>query len=320
MVSQSQENRSESAQNFDLQGTIRGLFLPIVEFLGILVPGVIFNVSFVFALMLPLMSIMELYSGAKHTESPLITNSMLSLMSPGMGTIILVSVFSYVVGHLFFRQDPKLPDLKSFEIVRETIGEEGPVRLWKNERQYNNDNNIENKHNLEFPYRYLKEYLSDRGMDHLAKMIPWSGDDPSSYKRRTKHFINTIKVRIEFMFPFQYLRIQRNEAHVRLMSSMWYASSSICFTAALGIALGGIILVEYVVINGSELPYPYLPSLFVPGVIFIISVYMKNNIESFLHYQRIREIVFILETAYLSNKLNSEFELSKLCEQKDKNA
>lgn len=315
---QNKQMGAEPTRGLDLQGTIRGLFLPIVEFLGILVPGVIFNFSFVFAVIIPLISFIEVFSGSEITGAPIFIDVLKALLTPGMGTLILISVFSYVVGHLFFRQDPKIPDERSFEVVRKTIGDEGPVRLGVPEQKYNKKNNKPNKHNLEFPYRYLKEYLIDRGMDHLATIIPWSGNKPKTYRYRTKHFINTLKVRIEFLFPFQYLRVQRNEAHVRLMSSMWYASNSICFISTIGIWLGLITSFVFIVVNEDVLPYPYMASLVIPVVIYLLSVFLRKHIESFLHYQRIREIVFILETAYLANGISPDFDLSDLHTQKEK--
>ena len=218
MKSEAPKEESKIPQT-DVRGTIRDFILPIVEFLGILVPGLIFIFAFIPAAIFPLASLLEVIELSPSQSMLLGKEIVIHLISPSFGTLFVLTVFSYVVGHLFFRQDPKIPDEHSFDRVKETIKEEGPVRLGTNEKEFNKKNNEPDKYNLEFPYRYLKEYLHDRGMYHLAEMIPWSGNEPESYPLRTKHFINVLKVRLEFLFPYQYLRIQRNEAHVRLMSS-----------------------------------------------------------------------------------------------------
>ena len=292
----------------EVRGTIRDFILPIVEFLGILVPGVIFIFAFIPAVIVPLATMLQVVE-RPTANIPLLNESLLiHLISPDYGTLFILTVFSYVVGHLFFRQDPKIPDEHSFKKVRETIKEEGPVRIGEKEKEYNKKNNLPNEHNLEFPYRYLKEYLQDRGMKHLANIIPWSGNDPKSYPLRTKHFINILKVRLEFLFPYQYLRIQRNEAHVRLMSSMWYAAKSLIYASSIGVFIGTISIVVSVIVSKSVWPVPYFISILLPIIVLVLAIALKRRIESFLHYQRIREVVFILEAVFFAKKVYPDFE------------
>lgn len=291
-----------------LHGTLRNFILPIVEFLGILVPGIIFIFALFPAAILPVASVLRTAEGLEP-KLPMISECLTNIfLSPSMGTVFLLSVFSYVVGHLFFRQDPKIPDQHSFKKVRETIKEEGPVRLCENEKAFNKKNGHPNEYNLEFPYRYLYEYLDDRGMKHLANLVPWRGNDPSTYPLRTKHFINVLKVRLEFLFPYQFLRLQRNEAHVRLMSSMWYASNSLMKASAMGVLLGALAIGANWFLTKSAWPVQYLESITLPVFVLVLSLFCRKHIESFLHYQRIREIVFILETAYFAKKQYPEFE------------
>ncbi len=307
------ETRTEDLKipQTDVRGTIRDFVLPIVEFLGILVPGVIFIFAFIPATIFPLASLLEVVGQDSFSGILLDKELFTHLISPSFGTLFILVVFSYVAGHLFFRQDPKIPDEHSFVRVKETIKEEGPVRLGKEEKGFNESKNQPNKYNLEFPYRYLKEYLSDRGMDHLAEMIPWSGNDPDSYRLRTKHFINVLKVRLEFLFPYQYLRIQRNEAHVRLMSSMWYAGKSLIWVASIGSIFGSLAVGITMFASKSAWPIPYVSSIIAPFLVLFLSLFLKRHIESFLHYQRIREIVFILETAYFAHDLYPQFHFSE---------
>lgn len=292
----------------EVRGTIRDFILPIVELLGILVPGVIFIFAFIPSVIIPLVTILQVAERPTANIPLPSENLVIHFISPGFGTLFILSVFSYVVGHLFFRQDPKIPDEHSFKKVRKTIKEEGPVRLGDKEKEYNAKNNLPNEYNLEFPYRYLKEYLQDRGMKHLADIVPWSGTEPKSYPLRTKHFINILKVRLEFLFPYQYLRIQRNEAHVRLMSSMWYAAKSLIYASSIGVIIGMISIIVSLIIMKSLWPVPYFISILLPTLVLVLSIVLKCHIESFLHYQRIREVVFILETAYFAKKIYPKFE------------
>jgi len=305
-------SRRKLKPDLDLQGSLREFILPIVEFLGILVPGVVFIFALIPAVIIPIVTVLRIVEGV-DANLPFASEYLVNIiLSPSMGTMFLLAVFSYVFGHIFFRQDPKIPDLHSFNRVnKDKMGEEkGPVRLCENEQNHNNDQNpkIPNVHNLEFPYRYLYEYLHDRGMDHLEDIVRWKGNNPSTYELRTKHFINVIKVRLEFLFPLQYLRIQRNEAHVRLMSSIWYASNSLISASIIGSTVGVLCVVAYMSISNSTWPIPYIGSVVLPVTVLALATYSKRSIEFFLHYQRIREIVFILEAAYFAKKVYPEFD------------
>ncbi|MBA3031343.1 MAG: hypothetical protein FP816_21365 [Desulfobacteraceae bacterium] len=297
----------------DLQGSLRDFVLPIVEFLGILVPGVVFIFALIPAIIVPTVNVLRIIEGMQP-KLPINSEYLLTIvLSPSVGTILLLAIFSYVFGHMFFRQDPKIPDQQSFKKVNkaEIFKEEGPVRMCEAEIEYNKTKKPKipaDEHNLEFPYRYLHEYLNDRGMKHLADIVPWEGNNPKSYSKRTKHFINVIKVRLEFLFPYQFLRIQRNEAHVRLMSSIWYASKSLISASIIGCIIGVLCIVAHMYVSKSSWPIPYIGSLVLPVSVLALAVYSKRNIESFLHYQRIREVVFILEAAYFAKKIKPEYD------------
>ena len=302
-MSDKQDNNEPYCPQPEPKGTIRDFILPIVEFLGILVPGVVFIFALFPAVVYPAGLFLSKFGVQKPDLLYICEVVMQLIRAPGFGTLTLLFIFAYVVGHLFFRQDPKIPDQHSFRKVTKTIGEEGPVRLCEKEKEYNKKMNIREEYNLEFPYRYLYEYLHDRGMYHLASLVPWRGNNPETYPLRTKHFINTIKVRLEFLFPYQYLRILRNEAHVRLMSSMWYASRSLQYLSAFG-GLLGIVAIGLAAMG--FIPVGIVDSAYIcvlPIAIFLCAFAVKKYVECFLHYQRIREIVFILEAAYFAQLL-----------------
>ena len=94
---------------------------------------------------------------------------------------------------------------------------------------------------VQFPYQNLKKYLEIRGFDYLAKNIFWDADykdtsnesanDKTKTVQRSKSFINKLKIRISYYFPNKTMNIIRNEAHIRLASSVWYATKYIIKTS-----------------------------------------------------------------------------------------
>ncbi|MDR1251375.1 MAG: hypothetical protein LBK62_04320, partial [Treponema sp.] len=82
-------------------------------------------------------------------------------------------------------------------------------------------------------YSHLKRYLEIRNYTHLADHIPWEGnnEDEKKVKHRSKMFINILKARIHRFAPEEMPGIEKNEAHIRLMNSLWYAARSIVIIA-----------------------------------------------------------------------------------------
>lgn len=214
---------------------LKDFLLPIVEFFGILVPGIFFLTALIPSVIVPFVVLFKtttLYinsiTGGSHDQVLkvidfhwILINKTFVLAEGGFNKTygLLFLIFSYIIGHILFRQDIKVADFASFNKTSKRYKEVGPVRRRKrdNEKSY--------KEAEKFPYRDLGVYLKRRGLKHLEKRIPWRGkdishDDQRNY--RTRHFINNLKIHIEFVFPRQYIKIQKNEAHVRLMASMWY--------------------------------------------------------------------------------------------------
>ena len=61
-------------------------------------------------------------------------------------------------------------------------------------------------------YINLREYLLTRGLEHLARLVPWPDKDekldeaedkgkPSTPVKRTKNFINILKIRLGWHYP-----------------------------------------------------------------------------------------------------------------------
>ncbi len=79
------------------------------------------------------------------------------------------------------------------------------------------------KMDAQFPYLHLRCYLAFRGLTHLTNMVPWCPIKPETVSRRTKMFINIIKIRLLARCPEMSKGVIRNEAEVRLATSVWYA-------------------------------------------------------------------------------------------------
>jgi hypothetical protein len=148
----------------------------------------------------------------------------------------------------------------------------------------------------------LYEYLSERGLDHLADLIPWHGNNKNTHPFRTKHFLNILKIRLEFLFPDRYVTVARNEAHVRLMTSGWYVTSSLRWIALVGTSLG---LASYIVTSlrmDDFWPIQNVDAIIMPFIVYLAALTAKQQIERVVHYQRIREIIFVLEMAFWAKK------------------
>lgn len=161
---------------------------------------------------------------------------------------------------------------------------------------------------VQFPYRQLRRYLLARRMPSLAAMVRWGwqkeGHNGHSYvmreNNRSKHFINRIKDWIRCESPDAYSEIARNEAQVRLVSSVWYATK----TAALLLGLytlisfvGGVVFVVSPQRAPQDLAGNYLGywHYFLAGLLALfVLAWFKAKIEDFIHYQRVREITKIL--------------------------
>jgi hypothetical protein len=259
----------------------------IVEILGSLVPGSAFLFLLLPAFVIPVFTVCQDLFATHLWPYPVLTGTMPTTVS----TILFILfpagaaflVFSYIAGHLFRRHDPKHADEASFESIPRRSGHAGMCRP-------ESDGNVR----VEFPYHFLKQYLNDRGIEYLAQHVPW---DATNFTRRAKHWANALKIRIALECPKHYGVLANNEAHVRLSSSMWF----VC-RALMGVSLAGILITFGAVIATKFIPtlppIPLRPVIFLPTATLILSWAAKWSIERTLHYQREREVLFILETAH----------------------
>lgn len=209
------------------------------------------------------------------------------------GNIGLLIVVAYVLGSIFYRQDPKIPDYRSARLVwKTTKSKEDRERLACQPTSARAEDIT--MYDAQFPYFFLKEYLEGRGLKHLAKIVPWSGKNDKTWKYRTKMFINVLKIRLQFLLPERCKDIIRNEAHVRMATSVWYAMQWVIAASVLALIMNSVTICLCIV---GKLINP-IPLIVLGFNIFILTVafLIQRKIEKFLHYLRVREIIYVLET------------------------
>ncbi len=278
----------------------------LVDLLGGLLPGTLYVLGLIPAFFVPTAFLLVALDKGR-ASSPLEWNLPDSAVF-WLAMFLLILMAAYTAGHLFFRQSPKKPDEKSVRRTRAHLEPGAAVRVPPSEapdsvRERFRRWLLPRVPNVEFPYLHLRDYLKHRGLSHLASLVPWDGTDAETYARRSKHFINMLKIRLEFSFPERMGRLIRNEAHVRLSSSTWYVARSLQTAALVGLVLAaasnGLLLIQ----EGHVLAFPQLTILALPIIVVGVAEVVRRKVERVLYYQRVREVVFILETAYWASKL-----------------
>jgi hypothetical protein len=207
------------------------------------------------------------------------------------GTSVIALVLSYVLGSIFYRQDPKIPDHRSARLIwHYTKSQEDRDRLAVQPRSKDAEDILPG--DAQFPYYFLYEYLTGRGLNRLADWVPWKGKEESTWRYRTKMFINQLKIRLQFLVPEKCKDIVRNEAHVRLATSLWYATLWL-----IGVSIIGIILIIGGFIVSLSKLYYFAGVFGFDVLVLSLAMLIKLKIEKFIHYLRVREIVYVLETA-----------------------
>lgn len=302
----------------------------LVDLLACLVPGFLFLFLTFEALAWPAWSLIRAIQGAPPVSAELMQKVKEYAEAFRFELVGFFLFGSYVVGHLLYRQDPKVPDRYSCErAIKEFTSDEKdnwvvrqqepskidvPVSIHPVKRIYHaglkrlrRGSQEELTLDIQFPYRYLREYLDSRNLSHLASLITWKGALIKSHHKRTKAFINILKIRLMFYCPDKCGQITRNEAHVRLMSSVWYAGRSLLIVSLIGVGVGiiaGLTAGIRGIWNAEKLEYLIPILACIP--VSLISIWTMRTIEKFLHYQRVREIIFVLEMAYNAMQMKKE--------------
>ena len=279
----------------------------IVEFLGSLVPGVVFTTAAIFGVAWPFWAFLVTASGGRYstTLSSLPSDVMKNAELGSFATLLCVS---YVLGHLFFRQDPNDADRASFRRLKRTLTAQ-PSREGDKQSegllasQLKGEYGCENDGDVRFPYRYLHDYLEQRGLRHLMWFVLWK--DPAKGTFRSKNYINVLKIRLGFYQPGHCITIARNEAHVRLISSTWHLCRGLVLAGAVGIAF---VLIRFAILKGPiwDRAQDSIALLASPVFVMVAAAYIRWKTEKPLHYMRLREIIFVLETAYTAFRKEPE--------------
>lgn len=235
-------------------------------------------------------------------------------------TVIIVS--SYVIGAVFFRQDPKVPDMasalhiwmNSTEKERKGLAVQATKPLPSSLMLTNPNDRPSFGERLRaslsvsryirllgldtpFPYLHLRCYLAARGLNHLIKLVPWCPNEKNTEGFRTKMLINVLKVRLLSFLPHLSHDIIRNEAHVRLATSVWYASTALQYLSGAVLSLLTFIAIAYMRNRiGSAL---FVSSAF-SLLLLIFCVAMRHYLLKCIHYMRLREVVYVLEVANMA--------------------
>ena len=275
---------STSCHNLQQQLPRLGFTDVVVDFLGSLIPGGVFLVGFWIGLVNPTGKALATLFSEDSVSSVDFSEFFLGISELGIGsTTVLIAVgalLSFVVGTVFFRLSPNLVDEKSARRLTDSDLADGMVRA-----QCVRDAKIE------YPYTYLNEYLQQRRLDYIADFIPWTADDLDA---RTKHFANALKIRIFATAPHLYNVVARNEAHIRLSASLWYVCTALFWSSVFGVV--AILMISAAGFI-SGLATGAVVYIVAPLAILALSHLSTFHIEKSFHYQRVREILHILELA-----------------------
>lgn len=322
-----------------LGATVREFF---VDFLGSLVPGFFF-----ISLSAPLLTwLLWLFrdSVILQSGSPLAVLPPLQLITSfRIELVSAVLVFAYVLGSVFFRQDPKIPDQESAAHVLANITDinevgrlviQPPADEWDQQKEalkkrapgeklftLDQAKKWATSEGGQYPYSHLKQYLERRGLGHLAEYVTWNweGGDSEEDKRRlkdirSKMFINVLKVRLQYCVPEKCSEIVRNEAHIRMMSSVWYACKALqklyWWTLVAALLPICVIVIETRSFRGL---LPWSMQMVALALFSAVPAkLLRVRIKKFIHYQRVREIVFVLETAWFAQERGQKGILTRL--------
>lgn len=313
-----------------------------VDFFGALIPGIVFTAIFLTILINLALIILSICLNNLSTfemqklsiiERILRVNDLSNLFKQFYFLLFMIFIVSsYIFGFIFQRRGARLPDEKSFirvydpregQSVHEIVFIEGNrvnKLLSYFIEKLNNNKYISKKLSkillklkvkesmkntiqaLHWPYKDLIKFLGNR-VPHLTKMITWGKEKPPSRRE-----INAIKEAIQFNFPDHYGPIARQEAHARLVSSIWFICRT--FNRLSGTVFVILVLGLYTKLYTSLSRYDqifYITNVVINGMIFIVALWIKIIIEKTFHFQRVRELLLILNSAYLSRKIDPRF-------------
>ena len=174
--------------------------------------------------------------------------------------------------------------------------------------------------NAGYPYPNLSNYLKHRKKDNLAKYVTWP-DDEEKYDAKSKLAINDFKALImQFGSDKQQSGLARNEAHIRLLTSIWYGMLYLKRVLLLitFVWVAGVLLQKNIPSRMSFIIFHDFSYSLIVGLLTMITAvsWIKSGIESSLHYVRTREVVLILESVFIIDHMNTNYSSAGKCLQK----
>lgn len=178
----------------------------------------------------------------------------------------------------------------------------------------------------DYPYPHVRKYLCSRRMKHIADYIFWcpdkaNGEASNSAMKDTcvkdKDLVNNMKqfIREKGSVSMKH-EAARNEGQIRLLSSIWYAMLYLMrFESLLTLAVFILklrshnwsmiwfcgFLKRMLAVPGS--PAISLTFLGVMSLIIFWTWWMKHSIVKAIHYMRCRELVLIIGSVFINDKL-----------------
>ncbi|MDR0584060.1 MAG: hypothetical protein LBG57_06920 [Treponema sp.] len=283
------------------------------DILGAFMPGMYFSLNLlVSTILFVLMTKGQSWKNVITFINDLPQSAVLQTVTPF--AVFAFCLFSYIIGSAFCRKDIKEPDTASaIQTYRKSSDKEkeGLAFDFKDAggKPFKLLSGLYMRMNfrVDFPYSHLKRYLKTRNYTHLAEHIPWEGDEnKEKAKQRSKMFINILKVRIHQFAPSEMPEIEKNEAHIRLMNSLWYAAKTIRNISIPVLISTTAFYILRVLLTGKPF-LASLKSLFDADFAFcltafsaiqlLVAWYIRRSIKQYFHYMRVREIMFLLEIA-----------------------
>ena len=167
---------------------------------------------------------------------------------------------------------------------------------------------------FDYPYPDLRIYLLSRGFCHLLPFVPWCANSGKAPEERSKHMLNIIKQRIRSRGDdSMILDMIRNEGQIRLLSSLWFVFLVMRKILWIALVAGAVLMAAQLVsaeIFGNGLSAFVEQGKFWKIQCFILAMFFgvgmctwfKWQIEASINYVRVREVVMILESAYLLSR------------------
>lgn len=154
-----------------------------------------------------------------------------------------------------------------------------------------------------FPYFHFKDYLYHRNHKELSDHIKWNK------KRRSKTFVNKMKLETHMRSPQLSAIIESNEAHIRLLFGIWRAARLCLPFVLIGIGVAFIGIYRCTIVTSGapksqQLLFPYSVWLVLTLVLAAGSAFSIWRIQNLFHYRRVRELFDIVVCFHLARQFS----------------